>query len=253
MLRLRSARMPTVGVGLDEVARETDGLSSADLKAFVRKGPCLTGSGLSFGSLDRYAKPLLQFVGVDALVVAPFRHGATERHDALRWEGDENVLNRRERIALTGDTVSVDPGVVESLDCLSLDQLCPSDRLVGVGEPKAKSRAVKRRRHDQDLRVIGSPSKRSAQTIGENRLAASPLCCGVAPKSAQAKRPRSRCSEVCAGSPEAEAHPDSPTARPATPLRKSSDAPLDALLRAPSRSGVAGWVWPGGHCNDPHK
>lgn len=82
----------------------------------VRKGPCLSRSGLSFGSLDRHAKPLLQFVGVDALVVAPFRGGASEEHDALRREGDENVLHRLERIALTGDAVSVDPGVVESLD-----------------------------------------------------------------------------------------------------------------------------------------
>ena len=33
MLRLHTARMPTVGVRLDELARETEGLSPADLKA----------------------------------------------------------------------------------------------------------------------------------------------------------------------------------------------------------------------------
>src|SRR5438132_14314901 len=72
----------------------------------------LSGSGFSFGSLDRQAKPLLQCVGVDALVVAPFRDGASEEHDTLRREGDENVLHRLDRIALTGVTVSVESGAL---------------------------------------------------------------------------------------------------------------------------------------------
>jgi transitional endoplasmic reticulum ATPase len=37
LLRLQSARMPTVGVRLDEVARATDGLSPADLKALCQE------------------------------------------------------------------------------------------------------------------------------------------------------------------------------------------------------------------------
>jgi SpoVK/Ycf46/Vps4 family AAA+-type ATPase len=37
MLRLHSARMPTVAVGLDELARETEGLSPADLKALCQE------------------------------------------------------------------------------------------------------------------------------------------------------------------------------------------------------------------------
>ena len=37
MLRLHSARMPTVGVRLDELARETDGFSPADLKALCQE------------------------------------------------------------------------------------------------------------------------------------------------------------------------------------------------------------------------
>ena len=37
MLRLHAARMPTVGVRLDELARETDGLSPADLKALCQE------------------------------------------------------------------------------------------------------------------------------------------------------------------------------------------------------------------------
>jgi hypothetical protein len=60
----------------------------------------------------------VQYIGVDALV-APFRGGASEEPEALRQEGDENVLHRLDRIALTGVTVSVESGVVEALDCLS--------------------------------------------------------------------------------------------------------------------------------------
>ena len=37
MLRLHTARMPTVGVRLDELARETDGMSPADLKALAQE------------------------------------------------------------------------------------------------------------------------------------------------------------------------------------------------------------------------
>jgi transitional endoplasmic reticulum ATPase len=37
IIRLYSARMPTVGVRLDEIARETDGLSPADLKALCQE------------------------------------------------------------------------------------------------------------------------------------------------------------------------------------------------------------------------
>lgn len=39
-------------------------------------------------------------------------------------------------------TASVQSGVVEGLHCLSLHELCASDRVVGVGEPKAQERAV---------------------------------------------------------------------------------------------------------------
>jgi CheY-like chemotaxis protein len=134
----------------------------------VRRG--LSGSGFSVGSLDRQAKPLLQCVRVDALVVALFGGGPTEEHDALRREGDENVFHRLDRITFTGDTVGVQSGVVEALDRLTLHQLCPSDRLVGVGQPKAQRRTVKGRRHDQYLRVVGRTLKRRAQPIGGNRL-----------------------------------------------------------------------------------
>jgi ATP-dependent 26S proteasome regulatory subunit len=37
MLRLHSVRMPTVGVRLEELARDTDGLSPADLKALCQE------------------------------------------------------------------------------------------------------------------------------------------------------------------------------------------------------------------------
>jgi transitional endoplasmic reticulum ATPase len=37
MLRLHTARMPTVGVSLDEIARDTDGLSPADLKSLAQE------------------------------------------------------------------------------------------------------------------------------------------------------------------------------------------------------------------------
>ncbi len=37
MLRLHTARMPTVAVRLDELARKTDGLSPADLKALCQE------------------------------------------------------------------------------------------------------------------------------------------------------------------------------------------------------------------------
>ena len=47
---------------------------------------------LSFGSQDWQAKPLLQCVGVDALVIALLGDGASEEHDALSREGDENIL-----------------------------------------------------------------------------------------------------------------------------------------------------------------
>ena len=37
VLRLHSARMPTVGVRFEELARQTDGLSPADLKALCQE------------------------------------------------------------------------------------------------------------------------------------------------------------------------------------------------------------------------
>ena len=37
MLRLHTARMPTVGVALEEIARGTEGLSPADLKALAQE------------------------------------------------------------------------------------------------------------------------------------------------------------------------------------------------------------------------
>ena len=37
ILRLHTARMPTVGVRLEELARETDGMSPADLKALCQE------------------------------------------------------------------------------------------------------------------------------------------------------------------------------------------------------------------------
>jgi hypothetical protein len=46
------------------------------------------------GALDWQAEPLLQRVGVDPLVMALFGLGASEEHDALRREGDKNVLDR---------------------------------------------------------------------------------------------------------------------------------------------------------------
>jgi SpoVK/Ycf46/Vps4 family AAA+-type ATPase len=49
MLRLHTARMPTVAVRLDELARETDGLSPADLKALCQEAALVamarTGGG----------------------------------------------------------------------------------------------------------------------------------------------------------------------------------------------------------------
>src|ERR1035441_4069493 len=98
----------------------------------------LSSSGFSFGLLDWQSKPLLQSVGVDALVVAPLRAGSSEEHDPLCREGGENVLHRLDRIALTGIAVSIQSCLVEALDCLLLHQLCPSDRLVGVREPKTQ-------------------------------------------------------------------------------------------------------------------
>ena len=64
----------------------------------------LSGSEFSFGSQDRQAKPLLQYVGVDALVIALLGDGASEEHDALRREGDKNTLHRFDRMALTNVT-----------------------------------------------------------------------------------------------------------------------------------------------------
>ena len=64
----------------------------------------LSGSDVSFGSQDRQAKPLLQYVGVDALVIALLGDGASEGHDALRREGDKNILHRLDRMALTSVT-----------------------------------------------------------------------------------------------------------------------------------------------------
>jgi hypothetical protein len=112
---------------------------------------------------------LLKRIGVDALVVALVRDRASEEHDALRWERDENVLHRLDRIALTGITARIHSRVVEALDRLALDQLCPSDRLVGIGEPKTQRRAVKCRRHDHDLRIVGrapSAARRRSAEIG---------------------------------------------------------------------------------------
>jgi ATP-dependent 26S proteasome regulatory subunit len=37
MLRLHTARMPTVGVRLEEIARDSEGLSPADLKALAQE------------------------------------------------------------------------------------------------------------------------------------------------------------------------------------------------------------------------
>jgi len=37
MLRLHTARMPTVGVSLEELARQTEGLSLADLKSLAQE------------------------------------------------------------------------------------------------------------------------------------------------------------------------------------------------------------------------
>jgi hypothetical protein len=132
----------------------------------------LSRSDFSFGSQDRQAKPLLQCVGVDALVIAPLGDRASEQHDPFGREGDENVLHRLDGIALTSVTASVQSRVVEALDRLALDQPRPSDRLIGVGGPKAQERAVKRRRHDHDLRVIDRAAKRRMQTIGGNRSVA---------------------------------------------------------------------------------
>ena len=64
----------------------------------------LSGSDVSFGSQDRQAKPLLQYVGVDALVIALLGDGASEEHDALRREGDKNTST-----ALTGWPSPVSP------------------------------------------------------------------------------------------------------------------------------------------------
>ncbi|MGZ4287427.1 MAG: hypothetical protein ACXVHB_24575 [Solirubrobacteraceae bacterium] len=131
----------------------------------------LSGSGFILGSLDRQAKPLPRRGRVDALVVAVLGDKASEGNDPLRWGGDENVCHRRDRIALTGVTESVQPDVVETLDCVSLHRLCPSDRDVGVGEPKAQRRAVKRGRHNHDLHVVDRATARRAQTIAGHRLA----------------------------------------------------------------------------------
>jgi hypothetical protein len=131
----------------------------------------LSGAGFLLGAQDRQAKPLPRRGRVDALVVALFGDKASEGHDPLRWEGDENVCHRRDRIAPTGVTGNVQPDVVETLDCVSLHRLCPSDRVVGVGEPKAQRRVVKRRRHNHDLHVVDRATARRAQTIAGHRLA----------------------------------------------------------------------------------
>ena len=69
ILRLHTARMPTVGVRLDELARETDGMSPADLKslaqeaalaAMARNGggsPAVTHEDFVAG-LERVRKPV---------------------------------------------------------------------------------------------------------------------------------------------------------------------------------------------------
>ena len=47
MLRLHTARMPTVGVSLEDLARETEGLSPADLKSLAQEAAlaAMTRSG----------------------------------------------------------------------------------------------------------------------------------------------------------------------------------------------------------------
>lgn len=131
----------------------------------------LSGPGFLFGSLDRQAKPLPRCGRVDALVLALLGDKASEGHDPLRWGGDENVCHRRDRIAHAGVTGSVQPDVVEALDCVSLHRLCTSDRVVDVGEPKCLAPSGKRRRHNHDLRVVDRATTRGAQTIAGHRLA----------------------------------------------------------------------------------
>src|SRR5450631_3632529 len=64
----------------------------------------LSGSEFSFGSQHRQAKPLLQYVGVGALVIALLGDGVSKGHDALRREVDQNTLHRLDRMALTNVT-----------------------------------------------------------------------------------------------------------------------------------------------------
>jgi hypothetical protein len=96
-----------------------------------------------FCLLIRLAGPASQTVAAMRRRRCP-RHSAarrqgSEQHDPFGREGDENVLHRLDGIALTSVTASVQSRVVEALDRLALDQLRPSDRLIGVGEPKRKS------------------------------------------------------------------------------------------------------------------
>src|SRR5450755_1101663 len=56
-----------------------------------------TGFRLSLGLLDPQAKPLLQCVGVDALVVRLLGSRASEQHDSLRREGNQNSFLRPNR------------------------------------------------------------------------------------------------------------------------------------------------------------
>jgi transitional endoplasmic reticulum ATPase len=52
MLRLHSARMPTVGVRLEELARDTDGLSPADLKALCQEAALAAMARITDGAAD---------------------------------------------------------------------------------------------------------------------------------------------------------------------------------------------------------
>ena len=59
LLRLQTARMPTVAVDLDELARQTDGLSPADLKALCQE------AGLA--AMSRHASSVTHDDFVEAL------------------------------------------------------------------------------------------------------------------------------------------------------------------------------------------
>ena len=76
MLRLHSARMPTVGVALEELARDTEGFSPADLKAMCQEA-ALAAMARTGGAAAESAAP-------PAITQEDFREGLTRLKDSKR-------------------------------------------------------------------------------------------------------------------------------------------------------------------------